>query len=78
MALKIKEASCGGEVKLRLPHELYPAYEIAVCCDGQKSSARSVHHDMICETPAWPSYTSKKKTTSMDHHHHDKVSIIKA
>ena len=27
-----------GEVKLRLPHELYPAYEIAVCCDGQKSS----------------------------------------
>ena len=28
----------GGEVKLRLPHELYPAYEIAVCCDGQKSS----------------------------------------
>ena len=38
----------------------------------------AVHHDMICETQAWPSYTSKKKTTSMDYHHHDKVSIIKA
>jgi len=39
----------------------------------------AVHHDMVCETPAWAiAYLKKKKTTSMDHHHHDKVSIIKA
>ena len=46
--------------ELRLPHELYPVCEIAVCVVTGKQIAE--HHDMVCETPAWAIAYLKKKT----------------